>query len=218
MTKGDQMSINCSSSAEREALSTPPNQALILAEGAPPASKREALLSVYAEVCQSYHAIDDFRTKLLGILPITSLAGILLLNKDNLFAANDAAARQLVGFGSFFAAAFTIALFLFEIRGILRCHYLIGRGMVIEQALGVEGQFFVCQQQQKHAEAFDPERLFNAKVAASAVYALVFAAWLFMALKFTFGISILGCGLTAVSIGGLLGIGTTLFLNRYIAA
>ena len=26
-------------------------------------------------VCRSYHAIDDFRTKLLGVLPIASLAG-----------------------------------------------------------------------------------------------------------------------------------------------
>ncbi|MCA1576672.1 MAG: hypothetical protein LC794_04825 [Acidobacteria bacterium] len=45
-------------------------------------------LAAYEEVCNSYHAIDDFRTKLLGILPIASL-----------------------GLASFFAAAFTLHYF-----------------------------------------------------------------------------------------------------------
>lgn len=42
----------------------------------------DVLLAVYSEICKSYQAIDDFRTKLLGLLPFTSLAGIALLSKD----------------------------------------------------------------------------------------------------------------------------------------
>ncbi|MFL5381664.1 MAG: hypothetical protein ACJ8GN_04000 [Longimicrobiaceae bacterium] len=182
----------------------------------PDEPSREALLAAYAEVCLSYHAIDDFRTKLLGILPISSLAGILLLGKDSLFAGNNSSALQLVGFGSFFAAAFTLGLFLFEIRGILRCHHLIERGEELERELKVRGQFFVCKQQ--HGRDSSVERIFNAKVAASAIYSLVFSAWLFMALKFSFGVTIVGCGLTATILGGALAVGTFNLLSRRIAA
>lgn len=189
-------------------------------ESTPESSKErrvDILLAAYEEVCNSYHAIDEFRTKLLGILPIASLAGILLLGKDNLFQ-SDWFYQRLVGFASFFAAAFTLALFLFEIRGILRCHHLIVRGAKLETELDVKGQFYVCSKQHVDSAGSIIERTFNAKVAASAVYSLVFAAWLFLALRFTFGIHLVGCGLTATIIGGALGVGVHSLLNRRIPA
>lgn len=179
---------------------------------------KDVLLAVYGEVCTSYHGIDDFRTKLLGILPITSLAGILLLGKDSLFAGGDEASQKLIGYGSFFAAAFTLALFLFEIRGILRCHHLIQRGKEIERKLKVRGQFFICAYQHKRVDNVTAEKIFNANVASSAVYSLVFSAWLFMALKFTFGLHVVGCGLTVTLLGGLLAVGTHNLLSKRIAA
>jgi hypothetical protein len=178
----------------------------------------EVMLAVYGEVCRSYHTIDESRTKLLGILPIASLAGILLLDRDTLFATGQAAMRQMVGFGSFFAAAFTLALFLFEIRGILRCDHLIKRGKALEESLKVKGQFYVCAKQQESADASGPERIFNVKIAASTVYSLVFAAWFFMALKFSFAFSLVGCGLTASLLGGLLAMVTNKLLSRHIAS
>jgi hypothetical protein len=42
--------------------------------------RTKRLLAAYTEVCRSYQAVDDFRAKLLGILPIASLAGILLVD------------------------------------------------------------------------------------------------------------------------------------------
>ena len=39
----------------------------------------ENLRVVYSEVCRSYHAIADFRAKLLALLPIASGAGGLLV-------------------------------------------------------------------------------------------------------------------------------------------
>lgn len=43
----------------------------------------EELKVVYQEVCSSFHAIADFRAKLLGFLPLASGAGIfLLLNRS----------------------------------------------------------------------------------------------------------------------------------------
>jgi hypothetical protein len=180
-------------------------------------NRTAAVLAVYGEVCTSYHAIDEFRAKLLGILPIASLAGILLVSHDNLIVTS-APSYRLVGFGSFFAAAFTLALFLFEIRGILRCHELIRRGEALEKELGIQGQFFVCALQHEAAARDASEGLFNVKVAASVIYSLVFSAWLFMALKFSFGLTVVGCGLTATIVGGLLGIAAHAVVSRKVAA
>lgn len=182
-----------------------------------PEQRIEILLAAYGEVCNSYHAIDDFRTKLLGILPIASLAGILLLGKDNLFQ-GDISSQRLIGFASFFAAAFTLALFLFEIRGIIRCHHLIKRGAKLEESLNVKGQFTVCSDQHAESATSMTEKIFNAKVASSAIYSLVFAAWFFLGLRFTFGFHLVGCGLTATIIGGALGFGVHSLLNRRIPA
>lgn len=178
--------------------------------------RTERLLAAYAEVCRSYHAVDEFRTKLLGVLPIASLAGILVVGNDAAVAR--AGIQPLVGFGSFFAAAFTLGLFLFEIRGILRCHHLIVRGEELERALEVRGQFFVCANEHASAKEAGAERFFNAKVAACAIYSLVFAAWLFMALKFTFGLTLIGCGLTATAIGGVLAVSTHAVVSRRMAS
>jgi hypothetical protein len=38
------------------------------------------LLPAYNELCTSYHAIDDFRTKLLGFLPLVTGGGLVLLS------------------------------------------------------------------------------------------------------------------------------------------
>ena len=41
-----------------------------------PVENERALLAAYSEVCKSYHAIDDFRMKLLGFLPLASIVAI----------------------------------------------------------------------------------------------------------------------------------------------
>ena len=41
--------------------------------------KDQILLAEYTELCKTYHAISDFRGKLLALLPIVSGAGISLL-------------------------------------------------------------------------------------------------------------------------------------------
>src|ERR1043166_72961 len=121
--------------------------------------KTESLLNVYQEICKSIHDVDDFRMKLLGLLPLTSLIGIFALGKGAPSATQTAVRTQtavatqttesqhLIGFIAIFAAALTLSLFIYEIRGILRCHNLIIRGKAIEDSLGVEGQFCVCMEE-----------------------------------------------------------------------
>ena len=90
----------------------------------------ESLLKAYAEICNSYRAIDDFRMKLLGFLPFASVAGVLLLSKEI-----PSAQSKLVGYACFFASVFTFSLFLYEIRGMLRSGGLIRRGKRIDRAV-----------------------------------------------------------------------------------
>jgi hypothetical protein len=40
------------------------------------------LSPVYQELCKSYLAIEDFRAKLLGFLPVVTGAGIVFTAKD----------------------------------------------------------------------------------------------------------------------------------------
>ncbi len=107
----------------------------------------ESLLGLYQEICKSIHDVDDFRMKLLGLLPLTSLVGIFALGNNSLFATQASESKKLIAFISVFAAALTLSLFIYEIRGILRCHGLILRGGEIEKLLGVKGQFYVCMEE-----------------------------------------------------------------------
>jgi len=104
----------------------------------------QTLLSVYQEICKSIANIDDFRMKLLGLLPLTSLIGIFALNNSGIFAPTNPKSAHLITFIATFAAALTLSLFIYEIRGILRCSDLIGRGIEIENSLRVRGQFSAC--------------------------------------------------------------------------
>lgn len=72
-----------------------------------PDDKKEALRTAYQEVCRSYHAIADFRAKLLGLLPLASGTGIYLLAKGD--------TNYLVPLG-IFGFVVTLGLFVYEIR------------------------------------------------------------------------------------------------------
>jgi len=98
----------------------------------------EAILAQYAEICKSYHAIAEFRAKLLALLPIVSGGGIAaLLSRQP--AAMEIGHLSALGL---FGLAVTIGLFMYELRGIQRCKTLIDLGALFEQKLGIsDGQF-----------------------------------------------------------------------------
>jgi hypothetical protein len=178
----------------------------------PTPDKTDALLGVYEEICKSHQGIDEFRVKLLGFLPLASLAGIFLLSKSDSVLdlisgiSNTPSVNPLIAFIGIFAAAFTLALFIYEIRGILRCHGLIVKGKAIEERLGIIGQFSVCHEEHEKAQKNKEHYIFNAKVAACFTYSLVFAAWIFLALHRGFGVQVPHCTLTALAAGLILGL------------
>jgi hypothetical protein len=135
----------------------------------------DKLKSVYDQLCTSYRAIDDFRTKLLGFLPLASGAGVFFL-LGSVF--DDPTKRAfytpyLLPIG-IFGFVVTLGLFSFEIYGIRKCHALIKAGQQIERALGIDGQFI-------HRPR-EVARVINEPFAAGIIYPAVLAGWLYIAL------------------------------------
>ncbi|HVF87003.1 MAG TPA: hypothetical protein VM866_05405 [Pyrinomonadaceae bacterium] len=130
----------------------------------------ENLRSVYAEVCNSYHAIADFRAKLLALLPIASGAGGLLI-----LAEKETLKEYLVPIGVF-GAAVTLGLFLYELRGIQRCKALIEAGKGVEIAMGIANGQFGSRPKGSAAG------LISAETAGWVVYLTVLAAWVYLAI------------------------------------
>ncbi|MCM3906110.1 MAG: hypothetical protein ND866_30870 [Pyrinomonadaceae bacterium] len=129
----------------------------------------QALLTAYTEVCKSYHAISDFRGKLLALIPIVSGTGIsLLLNKTD--SVNSSHLLAAGAFGMFV----TLGLFFYELRGIQRCKYLISIGGELESELGMtRGQF-----------KDRPGRIYGfigSEIAGWVIYTAVLLGWIYIA-------------------------------------
>lgn len=176
-----------------------------------PVDKERAYLAAYSEICKSYHAIDDFRMKLLGLLPLASIVAVAFLDTSKILAtAPHDRSSELISFAAIFAAMLTLALFGYEVRGIQRSHNLITEGKHLEQLLGVShGQFHVCEEE--HASS--PLRALNAKLMACVIYSLVFSGWLFIAMRFGMGWEAGTCVLSA-SVAGLAFAALMYFLVR----
>lgn len=183
----------------------------------------QALLTVYSEICKSYQAVDDFRTKLLGFLPLTSLVSIFILNPGSVPAIEDLLSNELLGFASIFAALLTLALFGYEVRGIRRSDELIRAGTGIEKKLDIYGQFHVCRDAQgaakKSAEIAILQKFlanFNSKLLACIIYSVVFAAWVFLALRLGSGFTTFTCYKYAAIAGLLLALGVYQLVSEHI--
>lgn len=134
--------------------------------------KLENLRTVYRELCSSYRAIDDFRTKLLGFLPLATGAGIffLITDKDKI-----TSVQQYFRPVGAFGFVVTLGLFSFELYGIKKCTHLIRAGKDLEKELNIsDGQFT----KRPHGVA----GLINEPLASGVIYPAVLAAWTFLAL------------------------------------
>ena len=135
----------------------------------------ENLRTVYRELCNSYRAIDDFRTKLLGFLPLATGAGIFFLVTDK--AKIDFVQPYFRYIGAF-GFVITLGLFFYEFYGIKKCTHIIWAGIQLEKEMNIgEGQFT------KRPEGVGG--LINEPFAAGVIYPAVLAAWTFIALAFS---------------------------------
>jgi hypothetical protein len=143
-------------------------------------NSQDEKLKAYEQLCTSYRAIDDFRAKLLGFLPLATGTGIFLLLGSSNFkdVQNLPAATQcfLLAVGAF-GFLITLGLFFYEIYGIKKCAALIKAGQDMEDLLHLDvGQF----KKRPQNVAF----LINEPFAAGVIYPTVLAAWTFFALIF----------------------------------
>src|SRR5436190_16375930 len=133
---------------------------------------QDAKLKAYEQLCISYRAIDDFRAKLLGFLPLATGAGIFLLAKN----LTGEVRGFLAPIGAF-GFLTTLGLFAFEIYGIGKCGALIEAGKQIEESLNIGG----LGQFPKRPQHVGP-LVVNEPFAAGLIYPAVLAACTFLAL------------------------------------
>lgn len=137
-------------------------------------SPQDEELKIYEQLCNSYRAIDDFRAKLLGFLPLATGTGVFLLVTDPEKIKSMQVFFQPIGV---FGFVITLGLFFYELYGIKKCTHLIKAGKEIECDLKLEnGQFT----KRPPGVAF----LINEPLAAGIIYPAVLAAWTFLALAF----------------------------------
>jgi hypothetical protein len=159
----------------------------------------------YERVCESYHAVDDFRMKLLGLLPVaTGTAVFLLLSGDTVVKGDesDRAAVALLAIG-IFGFLFTVGLLAYELFGIKKCHYLLAAGRQLERDLEVSGQFL--------SRPRELAGFINEPFASAIIYPASLAAWVFLALAL---ISETAAGVAALVVFAVGCLGTYLGVKR----
>jgi hypothetical protein len=160
---------------------------------------------LYERVCDSYQAVDDFRMKLLGLLPVaTGTAVFLLLSGDKVVQpdASGRAAVALLAIGAF-GFLFTSGLLAYELFGIKKCHYLIATGTDLERELRLAGQF---RSRPRELAGF-----INEPFASAIIYPASLAAWVFLALAL---VSEIVAGVAAVLVFLVGCLGTYLGVKR----
>jgi hypothetical protein len=129
----------------------------------------ENLRLAYGQLCSSYQSIDDFRLRLLGLLPIgTGLFLVLPELGKNSTAANDFLHALSPSIG-LFGLTIALGLFVLELYGIRKCTHLIMVGKHLERKLGVIGQF-----RRRAPGLFG---YLSEPFAAGVIYPAVIAAW-----------------------------------------
>lgn len=171
---------------------------------AAPINSESSLRDSYGAICTSYHSIDDFRTKLLGFLPLASGVGIFaIINPGTNTGSLNLSYVSYVGI---FGLLITIGLSMFEVYGIVKCANLIILGSHIEDRLQIVGQF--------NTRPNPIIGRIDEVFASGVIYSSVLSAWTFISLGAIFGLdnklnSVIGL------IGALTVLSVTLGLTYY---
>ena len=93
----------------------------VVQEGSLTSEGKEILLAYYKAASDRHRQIDEFRGKLLALLPIASgAAGILLLTRSE----SSTIQKYLTQVG-IYGFAVTLGLFIYELYGISICKHII---------------------------------------------------------------------------------------------
>jgi hypothetical protein len=150
----------------------------VFKEGTPEPERRDTLLALYAEVCNSWRMLTDVRFKLLGIIPTISVVVLIsLLSRQEASQGLTPMARLAI---SIFGFLITIGLYIYDRRNSELYNDLVSRGRRIEKELGMDtGQFLGRR---------NPSNPFvNHGNAVNLIYGTALAGWLFAALAIALG-------------------------------
>jgi hypothetical protein len=135
--------------------------------------------TAYDQLCNSYRAIDDFRAKLLGFLPLVTGGGLILLTGRSV-----EVRKEFFGPVGLFGIAITSGLLAYELFGIKKCHALLGAGEDLEHALHLPDEHVGRAAGQFLRRPNNLLGVVNEPFAAAAIYPAVLAAWTYLALFF----------------------------------
>ena len=128
--------------------------------------------TAYTETCKSYHRIDDFRGKLLALLPSVSGVGIFFLLRD-LPDSQNTLDQKYVTAAALLGLLVSLGLYFYELRGVQRCIRLSKVAEELEARMTVSGQFT----RWPHSVG----RFVNEPIAAAIIYSAVLSAWAYIA-------------------------------------
>jgi hypothetical protein len=94
----------------------------------------------YAEICSNIRATDEISFKLLGLVPLVSGTGIVVL----LDRSREPAWSPIAVFVAVFGAVISYAIYRWELRNIQTCNWLIDRAADLErdELRLAKGQFY----------------------------------------------------------------------------
>jgi hypothetical protein len=128
---------------------------------------------VYQEVCRTLSVIDDFRARLLGLLPLSSGVGIFLLLEANA----DKQYLKAIGLIGFFAS---LGLFIYELSQSAVCRHLHDVGEQLEEDMGLTRGQFLHRPGPLTLKIKKLGLMTWVGVAAWIVYLTVLAAWAYL--------------------------------------
>jgi hypothetical protein len=133
----------------------------------------------YNQLCTSYHNIDDFRARLLGLLPLASGGGIALLASSP-----GGLPQSFLAPAGVFGFMIVFGLFLFELFGITKCAELIDQGKRLERRMGLSEAQFISRPQGIVGS------LISEPWASAVVYSAVLASWSLLVTRSALGVAI----------------------------
>jgi hypothetical protein len=136
------------------------------------ADDERRMIAAYAELCNRHQQIDDFRGKLLALLPIASGAAVLVLLRSYSVTVE----KYLLPVG-IYGIAITFGLFIYELHGIAVCKRIMEQAEGLERDLNIpkyRGQYRDRNQNVLH-------RIIEVEMASWIVYLSVIAGWVYIA-------------------------------------
>jgi hypothetical protein len=156
---------------ERQGQAADQHGSVAAAQPGAPVDRTTLLRAQYEEVCRSYHAIDDFRAKLLALLPIGGGAvGVGLILGKNV------PPDYLIALG-LFGFVVTVGLGIYELHQGRRCRLLKGLAVELECKLGLKDVGLFTREAKREEGRV---RLIGQGAAGWTVYLAAIAGWVFV--------------------------------------